>query len=99
MRNEATGPLSGLLGRSTAMKSLRDEIARVGPSDLRIHIRGETGTGKEQVARALHAISPRARVPLVPFNAAGVSTTIAPRKRMSLRRSTEKLSAMVTIRG
>jgi DNA-binding NtrC family response regulator len=55
------------------MKSLRDEIARVGPSDLRIHIHGETGTGKEQVARALHAISPRARVPLVPFNAPGFS--------------------------
>ncbi|MEE8217535.1 MAG: sigma-54 dependent transcriptional regulator [Vicinamibacteria bacterium] len=73
MRNEATGPLSGLLGRSTAMKSLRDEIAQVGPSDLRILIRGETGTGKEQVARALHAISLRARVPLVPFNAAGYS--------------------------
>ena len=73
MGNEAGGPLSGLLGRSGAMKSLRDEIGRVGPTDLRIHIHGETGTGKEQVARALHVISPRARVPLVPFNAAGYS--------------------------
>jgi DNA-binding NtrC family response regulator len=73
MANEATGPLSGLLGGSTVMRSLRDEIARVGPSELRIHIHGETGTGKEQVARALHAISPRARVPLVSFNAAGFS--------------------------
>jgi len=73
MAHEAAGPLSGLLGGSAVMKSLRDEIARVGPSDLRIHIHGETGTGKEQVARALHAISPRARVPLVSFNAAGFS--------------------------
>jgi len=73
MRNEAVGPLGGLLGRSTAMESLRDEIVRFGPTELRIHVHGETGTGKERVARALHAISPRAGGPFEPFNAAGFS--------------------------
>jgi DNA-binding NtrC family response regulator len=53
------------------MERLRREIRQFGPSDLRIHVYGETGTGKEGVARALHALSPRAGGPFVPFNAAG----------------------------
>jgi DNA-binding NtrC family response regulator len=71
MPDGAAGPLDGLLGRSAAMESLRQEIRQFGPSDLRIHVHGETGAGKEGVARALHALSPRARGPFVPFNAAG----------------------------
>ncbi len=63
--------LDGLLGRSPVMESLRREIRQFGPSDLRIHVHGETGAGKEGVARALHAVSPRARGRFVPFNAAG----------------------------
>jgi two-component system response regulator HydG len=53
------------------MECLRKEIRQFGPSDLRIHVHGETGTGKEDVARALHALSPRARGRFVAFNAAG----------------------------
>jgi DNA-binding NtrC family response regulator len=73
MPHEAAGPLGGLLGRSAAMEDLRSEIMKYGPSELRIHVHGETGTGKERVARALHALSARARSPFVPFNAAGFS--------------------------
>ncbi|MGD8898273.1 MAG: sigma-54 dependent transcriptional regulator [Acidobacteriota bacterium] len=71
MPDGATGPLGGLLGRSAAMEDLRTEIMTYGPTELRIHVNGETGTGKERVARALHALSPRARASFVPFNAAG----------------------------
>ena len=71
MPEGVVGPLDGLLGRSPAMEGLRQEIRQFGPSDLRIHVHGETGVGKEGVARALHALSPRARGRFVPFNAAG----------------------------
>jgi DNA-binding NtrC family response regulator len=73
MPDGAAGPLGGLLGRSAAMEDLRSEIMTYGPTELRIHVNGETGTGKERVARALHSLSPRARASFVPFNAAGFS--------------------------
>ena len=66
-----TGAFAGLLGRCPAMERLRREIAQFGPSELRVHVFGETGTGKEMVARALHDLSPRARRKLVPVNVAG----------------------------
>jgi two-component system NtrC family response regulator len=66
-----TGAFAGLLGRSPAMERLRRDVAQLGPSELRVHVCGETGTGKENVARALHALSPRARRTFVPVNVAG----------------------------
>ena len=66
-----TGAFAGLLGRCPAMERLRREIAQFGQSELRVHVFGETGTGKEMVARALHDLSPRARRKLVPVNVAG----------------------------
>jgi len=65
--------LAGLLGRCPAMERLKREVVQFGPSELRVHVFGETGTGKEMVAKALHEASPRARRPLVPVNAAGFS--------------------------
>jgi two-component system response regulator HydG len=62
----------GLMGRSAAMRKVWEQVDRLGPSALDIHVFGETGTGKELVARALHAVS-RRRGSLVPFHAAGVS--------------------------
>jgi two-component system, NtrC family, response regulator len=63
--------LAGLLGCSPAIERLRRDIRLYGPSDVRVHVFGETGAGKELVAKALHAASPRARRPLVAVNAAG----------------------------
>jgi DNA-binding NtrC family response regulator len=63
--------LAGLLGGCPAMEHLKREIAQLGPSDMWVHVFGETGTGKEMVARALHDLSPRARRPYVPFSAVG----------------------------
>jgi DNA-binding NtrC family response regulator len=63
--------VAGLLGCSPAIERLKQDIRMYGPSDVRVHVFGETGAGKELVAKALHAASPRARRPLVAVNAAG----------------------------
>jgi len=59
-----------LLGDSAPMRRLREEIARVGPKGVRVLVRGETGSGKELVARALHASSPRRDEKFLPISAA-----------------------------
>jgi DNA-binding NtrC family response regulator len=54
------------------MQPVLELIAQVGPSDANVLITGEHGTGKEIVAKLLHAASPRARMPLVAVNAGGL---------------------------
>ena len=61
-----------LLGDSTAMRQLRDEIARVAPSHATVMVQGESGTGKELAARRLHHLSDRARKPFVRVNSAAI---------------------------
>lgn len=63
---------SALLGESPAMRRLQEEIARIAPTDARVLIAGENGTGKELVARALHRLSARAESPLVEVNCAAI---------------------------
>jgi transcriptional regulator with PAS, ATPase and Fis domain len=58
------------------VERLRDEIARVAPTPATVLITGETGTGKELVARALHALSPRAQAPFVAVNCAAFVETL-----------------------
>ena len=65
--------LAGLIGRCPAMERLKRDLMLFGPSDVRVHVFGETGTGKEIVAKAVHALSPRAGRPLVAVNVAGLS--------------------------
>jgi transcriptional regulator with GAF, ATPase, and Fis domain len=60
----------GLVGESMAMWSLRERIATVGPLAMHVLLSGPSGAGKELVARALHAASPRQKRPLVSRNAA-----------------------------
>jgi DNA-binding NtrC family response regulator len=55
-----------------SMQSVLELIAQVGPSDANVLITGEHGTGKEIVAKLLHAASPRSRMPLVAVNAGGL---------------------------
>jgi DNA-binding NtrC family response regulator len=55
-----------------AMQPVLELIAQVGPSDANVLITGEHGTGKEIVAKLLHAASPRSRMPLVTVNAGGL---------------------------
>jgi two-component system nitrogen regulation response regulator NtrX len=61
-----------LLGESSSMRQLREEIARVAPSRATVMVQGESGTGKELVARRLHHLSDRARKPFVRVNSAAI---------------------------
>ena len=65
-----TGATDRMIGRSVAMNQLRQTIERVGPANSRILITGAPGSGKEMVARTLHASSGRAAGPFVVINAA-----------------------------
>jgi len=62
-----------LIARAPAMRPVLELIARVGPSDANVLVTGEHGTGKELVARRLHATSPRAHRALVTVNVGGLS--------------------------
>jgi formate hydrogenlyase transcriptional activator len=61
-----------MIGQSAAMVRVRESIARVAPTDSTVLVCGETGVGKELVARAIHAASPRAEQPMVKVNCAAI---------------------------
>lgn len=62
-----------LIAESPAMQPVLDLIGRIGPSDANVLITGEHGTGKEVIAKTLHALSGRASKPMVTVNAGGLS--------------------------
>lgn len=70
------GQLHDLLGSSPAMLELFDMVTRVGPCDVNVTITGETGTGKELLARAIHRLSTRAQGPLVAFSCANLPESL-----------------------
>jgi len=59
------------------MRELLETVARVGPTDVTVLVRGETGTGKELIASLLHAQSSRSSAPLVRFNCAAIPDQLA----------------------
>src|SRR6476619_789325 len=61
-----------MVGASVAMRALRKQIAVVAPTDGRVLISGESGAGKELVARAIHAQSRRAAAPFIEINSAAI---------------------------
>ena len=65
-----------LVGRSPVMMALQAEIHRVAQSDAKILITGESGVGKEVLARHLHHLSPRAKGPFVAVNCAALPETL-----------------------
>jgi DNA-binding NtrC family response regulator len=70
------GHLHDLLGSSPAMLDLFAMVRRVGPCDVNVHITGETGTGKELLARALHELGPRSSGPMVAFSCANLPESL-----------------------
>lgn len=67
---------SELIGDSESMQGLRDTIARIAPSPATVLIRGESGVGKELVARAIHFNSDRNEGPFVCMNCAALSESL-----------------------
>lgn len=67
---------SELVGRSAAMERLRETISLVAPTDTVVLIRGESGVGKELVARAIHTNSHRREAPFVCMNCAALSESL-----------------------
>jgi formate hydrogenlyase transcriptional activator len=62
----------GIIGTSRQLTSVMQQIRVVAPTDSTVLIQGETGTGKELVAEALHNLSPRRNAPLVKVNCAAI---------------------------
>jgi transcriptional regulator with PAS, ATPase and Fis domain len=73
MRNSRIG---SLIGESAPMVDLKQEIESIARSDAKVLVTGESGVGKELVAQAIHAQSPRAGKPFVAVNCAGLPETL-----------------------
>jgi PAS domain S-box-containing protein len=63
-----------LVGNSAALRRVLRQVEVVAPTDANVLILGETGTGKELVARAIHRMSPRRQLPFVTLNCAAIPT-------------------------
>jgi DNA-binding NtrC family response regulator len=78
----------GLIGESAAVQGVRDQIARCAPGPTNVLITGETGVGKELVARAIHAASPRNGGPFVPVNCAAMAEPVLERQLVAAAHGT-----------
>ena len=76
MQNKSAGEMAfdGLIGHSVALRRVLAEVQTVGPTDSSVLLLGETGTGKELIARALHNLSPRRSNPFIKVNCAAIPT-------------------------
>jgi len=91
-RREFQGPPSrgaqcGMVGRSREVEQLRGMIEKVAPSPSTVLILGETGTGKELVANAIHEISPRREGPLIRINSAAIPESLVEAELFGFERS------------
>ncbi|MDP3774823.1 MAG: sigma-54 dependent transcriptional regulator [Gemmatimonadales bacterium] len=75
-RVKEEGPGVRMVGKSAGIERVRDLIARVAPSRATVLISGDTGTGKELVARSIHALSGRAEHAFVAVNCAAIPETL-----------------------
>jgi len=75
LRDGGNGP-STLIAASPEMQPILELVERVGPSEANVLITGENGTGKGVIARALHAVSQRAAMPMVTVNTGGFAESV-----------------------
>ena len=73
---ETAAPTDAIVGNSRAMQSVYKEIGRLAAKPVTVLIRGETGTGKELVARALYQYSDRAKNPFIVVNCVAIPETL-----------------------
>jgi len=73
LRDSGANGSPRIIAESPAMKNVLNLVQRIGPADANVLITGENGTGKEVIARALHAISARSSKPLVSLNAGALA--------------------------
>jgi len=66
----------GIIGSSRALRSVLEQVSMVAPTDSTVLIQGETGTGKELIARAIHRASARRNAPFVTLNCAAIPATL-----------------------
>jgi len=76
LRTRDHAGLEGLLGTSPAMQRVYAMAKQVAPSRATVLITGESGTGKGELARALHALSPRAKAPLVSLHCSALAESL-----------------------
>ncbi|TVR54563.1 MAG: AAA family ATPase [Puniceicoccaceae bacterium] len=76
LREEIEAHFGDIIGQSPCIRRLVSEIAEVAATDVSVLITGETGTGKELVARAVHRASPRCEAPLIKVNCAAIPETL-----------------------
>lgn len=72
----ASHAIAGMIGNSDVMHALYNRIHKVAPTKATVLVHGETGTGKELVARALHEESPRRDKPMISVNCAAIPETL-----------------------
>ena len=72
----ATDARFAMVGNSAGLQKIRDLVARVAPTNARVLITGENGSGKELVARAIHEGSARRRAPFVEVNCAAIPSEL-----------------------
>jgi formate hydrogenlyase transcriptional activator len=71
---EVKGIFEEIIGTSSVMKRVLGQVEVVAPTDATVLVLGETGTGKELIARAIHRISPRRNLPFISLNCAAIPT-------------------------
>ncbi len=76
MRDSQTEAFEGMLGSSSRMRSVFEDIRKVAGSEVPVLISGESGTGKELAARAIHHLSARRKGPFVAINCGAIPETL-----------------------
>jgi formate hydrogenlyase transcriptional activator len=71
-RNTAERAFEQIIGNSPALEAVLEQVERVAPTDSTVLIQGETGTGKELIAHAIHNVSPRCARALIKLNCAAI---------------------------